>query len=293
MNMKKRIFLTGGSGFIGRNIREQLGKKYIIISPSHLELDLIDTVAVAKFLEGNHFDIVIHTANIGGNKVEAAFPNIIGYNLRIFFNIVACSKYFSRMIHLGSGAEYGIQSPIVSVKETDFGKRIPTDDYGFYKYVCSKYIEKADNITNLRIFGIFGKYEEYGFRFISNAICRNIFGLPIIINQNVKFSYTFVEDFVRIIDYFVLHKSKNKFYNIGPAQKVDLVSAANIINHISDQPTEIIIRKQGLNKEYTCNSERLRSELKQFGFTPLGNAVKSLYKWYQPRKTSFNPKELE
>lgn len=55
------------------------------------------------------------------------------------------------MIHFGSGAEYDKSKPIVKVKETDFGKVIPKDEYGFFKYICSKYIEKTDKIICLRI----------------------------------------------------------------------------------------------------------------------------------------------
>ena len=38
----KNILITGGSGFIGKNLREQLQGKYNIYAPSHSELELLD-----------------------------------------------------------------------------------------------------------------------------------------------------------------------------------------------------------------------------------------------------------
>ena len=86
--MKMNIFLTGGSGFIGKNIIEELGKKYNIISPTHSELDLTDTQKVDAFFDSNSFDLVLHCANIGGNRSEAGLSDIIKINLRIFLNII-------------------------------------------------------------------------------------------------------------------------------------------------------------------------------------------------------------
>jgi len=52
--MKLNVLLTGGSGFIGRNILESfLAEKYNIVAPRHAELDLIDDDAVKHFFEKN------------------------------------------------------------------------------------------------------------------------------------------------------------------------------------------------------------------------------------------------
>ena len=49
--MRKKIFLTGGTGFIGRNIIEQLVNKYHFIAPPHKQLDLTNSKAVEKFFK--------------------------------------------------------------------------------------------------------------------------------------------------------------------------------------------------------------------------------------------------
>lgn len=276
---KKTIFITGAGGFIGRNLTEQFNGKYNLLAPRHKELDLLDEKAVDKFFRKNKIDVVINCAIVGGSRNEEHVDSAISNNLRIFFNLLKNKSKYKKMIHLGSGAEYDKAKPIVKVKETDLGKTIPKDEYGFFKYICSKYIEKEKNIISLRIFGLFGKYEDYRYRFISNAIVNNINSLPIAMNKNVFFDYTYINDFVRIVDYFINHKAKNKFYNIGTGKKIDILTIANKINQIAVKKSKIAIKNKGLNCEYTCDNSRLVKELKKFEFTDFDKSLKELYDW--------------
>lgn len=59
----KTILLTGGNGFIGRNIRESfLMEKYNILFPSSRELNLSDENSVDDYFKQHTVDIVIHAA---------------------------------------------------------------------------------------------------------------------------------------------------------------------------------------------------------------------------------------
>ena len=80
---------------------------------------------------------------------------------------------------------------IEKMDESYIGKNIPTDMYGLSKYIMNEYARNSRNIVNLRLFGVFGKYEDYRIRFISNNICRVLAGNTISINQNVFFDYIF------------------------------------------------------------------------------------------------------
>lgn len=278
---KKTIFITGARGFIGRNLTEQLGKKYNLLAPRHKELDLLDEKVVDNFFKKNKIDVVINCAVIGGSRKEEHVDSSLSGNLRIFFNLIRNKNRYKKMIHLGSGAEYDKTKPIVKVKETDLGKTIPKDEYGFFKYICTKYIEKEKNIICLRIFGLFGKYEDCRCRFISNAIVNNLKSQPITMNQNVFFDYTDINDFVRIVDYFINYKTKYKFYNIGTGHRIDILTIANKINKISNKKSKITIKNMGLNNEYTCDNSRLVNELKKFEFTDFDKSLVGLYNWYK------------
>ncbi len=284
MKNEMNVFLTGVNGFVGSHLKKYLEKKYNILAPSRKDLNLLSEEDVDDFFKRHNIDVVVHAALVGGSRKEEAAESALNQNLRMFFNIIKNKRRFKKMIHCGSGAEYDKRFPIVKVKEEDFDKRIPIDEYGLGKYVCSKYIEGIENIVCLRIFALFGSGEDYRYRFISNAICRNIFGMPITMNQNVYFDYIYIKDFLRIVEYFINNKPKHKFYNIGTGKKIDLKSIVAKINGITDRKSEVVIRRQGLSNEYTCNNERLLREIKGFKFTGPDTYTKELYAWYRGNK---------
>lgn len=286
--MKKKILLLGSNGFIGRNLIEQLGQKYNLSTPTSRELDLRSATQVDRYFSKKGFDVVINAAVIGGSRKEEYEGGMLEDNLRMFLNIVRNKNYFGKLIHLGSGAEYDKTKPLIRVKEKDFDKVIPKDEYGFYKYVCSKYIENVGNIVNLRVFGLYGKYEDYRYRFISNAICRNILGMPILINQDVYFDYVYINDFIRVLEYFIKNKPKRKFYNIGTGESVNLLKIADMINKISSFKSRIIVENKGLNNEYTCDNRLLVKEIRGVEFTSLQDSLRELMKWYRDNKKFIN-----
>lgn len=292
---KKKIFLTGSSGFIGRNILEKLGSKYDFIAPAHKELNLLNTLAVDKFFaKKGPFEAVVHCAFIGGPRSAQDSDKTLNDNLRIFFNLVRNERFFNKFINLGSGAEYGKQKPLVKVSEHESDKVQPenTDHYGFAKYIISKYIEGSEKIVNLRLFGIYGKYEDYTLRFISNAICKSVLKMPLTIKQNVYFEYLFVSDLVRIIDYFLTHKVKWRTYNIGRGKPIDLAAIARKINRIAGDKLPIIVKQPGLAYAYTCDNKRLLIELGNFEFTDFDDSLKKLYAFYLKKRNILERKSL-
>lgn len=280
-NNLKKIFLTGGDGFIGKNILEILGEKYNFLSPTSKELDLTNSQAVYSFLEKEKVDVIIHTANIGGPRGEEVPPDATYTNLKMFFNLVRAKDFYKKMIMFGSGAEYDKSRPIIKIKETEFDKLVPTDQYGFYKYVCSKYAEKADYITHIRLFSGYGKYERYKTRFISNAICKVLFDLPISINKNVFFDFIYVNDLVKIIDCLVEKETKHKVYNVGSGNRIDLLTIAQKVLQISGKNLPITVKNSGFNNEYTCDISRFLAEFPDFQFTDLDQSIKEMFEYYK------------
>ena len=282
------IFVTGSRGFIGRNIVEFFKNDYNIIVPSHDELNLLLQEDVDKFFRENKVDYVIHCANIGGNRKTEDGPEVVEKNLRMFFNICKSKAHFKKMIHFGSGAEYSKDVMPPMVKESDFGEVIPHDYYGFSKYIISKYIENMDNIYCLRLFGVFGPYEDYTYKFISNSILKNILQMPIKIMQNVYFDWLYIEDLMRIINHFLMNNPSNHVYNITTGKTTDLISIAKIINNLSDFKSEIIVVNEGLNKEYSGNNELLMDEMKKYEFMDIEKSIKKLVNYYTSNLNNLN-----
>ena len=278
------IFITGSNGFIGTHLKEYLNKnysKYNLFTPSSKDLDLVNEEAVDNYILGNKIDIIIHLANKGGDRTTVDMKNVTEYNLRIFFNIAKHEKNVKKIISFGSGAEYSKHKPIVDAHEEDYLDAQPLDEYGFYKSITSKYIEKSDNIVQLRIFGAYGEYENYRFKFITNAIVKNLLKLPIVINKNVYFDYIYIDDLVKIIDWFIHNESKEKIYNATTGIKIDLITLANLVNETSDFKSEIKILNDGLNNEYTSNNERIMKELKNFEFTSHKKAIQKMREYFK------------
>jgi GDP-L-fucose synthase len=282
MDLKnKTILVTGGSGFIGKNIVEHFRDQTTVLAPTHKQLDLLSQENVRDYLKDRSVDFVLHCANVGWNRTGNA-QSVVSKNLMMFFNLSENSRYYTKLIQFGSGAEYDKHRPIIKIKEYALGESIPTDDYGFSKYVISKYIEKSGNNICLRLFGVFGKYEDYNHRFISNAIMNNLKRVPIQINQNVRFDYLYVNDLMKIIPYFFDYNDYTyKVYNVTPGESVDLVTIAETINSLSKYKSKITVKKKGMDNEYTGNNSRLLEKIGAFKFTPLETAITDLTGYYK------------
>jgi len=277
-----KILIIGANGFIGRHLYEHLAlqEKYALLTPSSKILDISNENSVESYIADEKPDFIVNCANRGGSR-DSGNDNIVHENLRMFFNVVKNSDKVAKIIHFGSGAEYGKHKGIIDVKEEDANTAMPFDEYGFYKAVCSKFIEKSDNNLNLRIFGCYGEYENYEFKFISNAIVKNLLHLPITINKNVFFDYIYVGDLVKMVDYFLCNDVKHKIYNLTTGSRIDLVSLAKLVNDASDFVSEIKVINDGLNNEYTSNNDRLMAEIGGFDFITHREAIIKMRKYYE------------
>jgi GDP-L-fucose synthase len=274
-----KLCITGGSGFIGRNLAELLASSYEISVPSRSQLDLLNHSAVADYLASHRFDVVIHSATGRSNRRVTA-PDLFQNNCRMFFNLARNRHLFGRMLHFGSGAEFGVRLP--QMPERFFDTCVPADDYAFAKYIASQFTESVNsNIYDLRLFGVFGKYEAWDVRFISNAICRTLHDLPIVLRQNVRFDYLYVNDLAKLTAWFIEQEPRYKTYNVCRGEVVELLSLAEIVAQISSKNPSIQVTQEGFASEYSGDNSRLMEEIGGFAFTPMNVAISHLYSWYE------------
>ena len=286
------ILLTGGSGFIGRNILEQMGDRYTFIAPSHEELDLLQENRVESFIRNNRIEIVVHSAVKPGHRNAKDLNNIFYSDARMFFNLARCSSHYQKLIVLSSGAAYDIRGDLRKVSEDSFGKSVPLDEHGFFRYVAAKYIEAAGSILELRIFSIFGKYEDYAIRFISNAICKALYNLPITIKQNRLFDYLYINDFMPILDFFIQNNPRHTAYNVTPDHAIELSTLAEKIRSISGKDLPIVVGQPGMGPAYSGDNSRLRREFTDLTLTPIDESLRQLYGWYAEHMHKINKEFL-
>jgi UDP-glucose 4-epimerase len=287
-----RLLITGSSGFIGRNLKEQLSTQYSVTAPSRSELDVLDEDAVQQFLQENNFDVVIHSATEKSNRAIQDTSNLVYRNCRMFFNLARNSDRYGKMLYFGSGAEYDRRYYLPKMREEYFDTHVPVDEYGFSKYICSKYTQTVNNIFDLRLFAVFGKHEVWQVRFISNACCKAVLDLSLTINQNVLFDYLHIDDLVKITNWFIENNPKEKCYNVCTGNVVDLKTLAVKVLAASGKDLDIVVAKTGLGKEYSGDNSKLLSEIGNYSFRDMDSCIKELYEWYLTNKSSINREEL-
>lgn len=270
----KNILLTGSGGFIGKHLKNFLSEKFNLFTPRSFQLNLLDKNAVADYIKANKINFIIHSASCGVRiSPDATIEEVAKPNIEMFKNLADLNL---PMITFGSGAEYDKSRPLHKIKEENFGENIPQDPYGYSKYLISKEIEERENILNLRIFGIYGTGEDKS-RVTSCIVNDNLAHRPILLNQNVVFDFIWIEDFCKIVEFFIENQTKEKFVNVAPTEIIEIVELAKIVNDFSDFKSKIIVKKDGLNKEYTGDNSTLLKLMPDLKFTSYAEGMKKFY----------------
>ena len=290
------ILITGAEGFIGRNVCESfISQKYNLYTPSMTELDLQDEnrvqdeKKVRDYIVFNKIDVVIHAAAKPGHRNAPDPAGIFFYNTRMFFSIARNIDYIEKLIIIGSGAVYDQRCYKDRMTEDYADYNLPIDEHGLCKYVINKSLSGFHNkVIDLRVFGIFGKYEDYAIRFISNMCCKALFDMNLTMNQNRIFSYLYVDDLMPVLDYFIENKSLYNCYNVVPDDTYGLYTLAQKVLEVSGKRLDIIVNKEGTGSSYTGDNSRIRSEINRLNFTEIDKSIQSLYKWYHDNKSMLN-----
>lgn len=290
----KNLLITGASGFIGRNLKEYFTKQrtdkgifWNVYAPSHRELDLLDLNNVKRFLDENEIDVIIHAANTNRYvHKDISHYDELNQNIRMYMNLVNCRKKYSKLFYFGSGAEYDMEAYVPFMKETYRGSSIPKEPYGFAKYVMAEMTDSYDNIYELCLFGVFGKYEEWKRRFVSNIIQQALKENKIVIQKHCYFDYLWIEDLCEIVDWFLLREPCCQHYNVCTGKHIDLFDIAKVVRSsliergLINQECQIEVQEDGWKREYSGNNERLMKELGNYTFTSMEESVNRMIDYF-------------
>ena len=252
-----KILITGGNGNIAKMIKNYFSLDHNINSPSREELNILNLNELSNFLMYKEFDILIHTAISGGRRTKEDNDDTIYNNLLMMENILHFSNKFKMIINFDSGAIYDRSTNIMTRKEQELFT-IPTDYYGFSKYVIYKRSQQYSNIFNLRIFNIFHINEEPT-RFIKSCFLANKNNSILKIFQDKYFDFVYEDDFINIIKYYIDNNDNQnileKTINICYDKKYKLSDIAKMI--LQDK-SKIIILNNELTNNYSGDNTLLQ-----------------------------------
>jgi GDP-L-fucose synthase len=195
------------------------------------------------------------------------------------------------MIYFGSGAAFGRENWKPLMSESYLEDVVPKDQYGLSKYIMSKHAKESDNIYNLRIFGLYGKYDDWRYRFVSNACCKAVLGEDIVIKKDKAFDYLYIDDLIDVVKWAIENDPPNKVYNVCSSQPKTYSELAQEIIDASGKNLNIVLQNSKLDKEYSGDNSLLKKDMKDFKLTSTKQAIKYLYEWYSANKLNIK-KEL-
>ena len=170
-----RIFITGASGMVGRNLLDELaGTGHEVLAPSSASVNLLDQAALLAWLQANRPDVIVHCAgHVGGIQAYSADPvGFLSKNADMGMNIVLASMAagVQRLLNLGSSCMYPRAAPNPLREEMVLnGALEPTNEgYAIAKIVTARlcdYVSRTNpgltyrTVIPCNIFGLYDKFD--------------------------------------------------------------------------------------------------------------------------------------
>ena len=227
----KSILITGGNGNLSKMIRTNLSNEFNITIITRADFDMIDGRAIERYLSDKHFDILVHTAIIGGRRTKEETADVVYQNLLMFENFMKFSNKFGLIINFDSGAIYDRDTDIYCKKEDERSLvSVPKDYYGFSKYLIYKRSLQYANVFNFRIFNIFHVNEEDN-RFIKACFLAQRDKTRVTIFKDKWFDFMYEDDFIRVIRHYLTTpvSELKKTINLSYSTKYKLSDIAKML----------------------------------------------------------------
>jgi GDP-L-fucose synthase len=170
----KKLLITGSNGMVGRNIAEfSKAKKYVLLTPSSKEFNLLDRTNVDTYIHKNRPDIIIHCAGIVGG-IQANMANPVKFlleNTQMALNIIMASKEagIKQFINMSSSCMYPREAVNPLGEELILkGELEPTNEgYAIAKITATRlceYINREDSSYVYKTVipcNLYGKYDKF------------------------------------------------------------------------------------------------------------------------------------
>lgn len=242
----KKILITGSNGYLAKNFQNYL-KDFDLYFVSRENLNLLDTFEVDNFFKKNYFDIILHTAVVGGKRLFVDDYSIVHQNYNMHLNILKNQEYYGKYISFGSGAELDRSKNID--ENSLLLDSFPKDPYGMSKNIIAKSGLLFDKFYNLRIFNVFNE-NELSTRMIKSSINNYIQRNNILIHQDKFMDFIHFEDLLKIVLFYIENNECPKTINCCYENKYLLSDIAKIINNLTSYQVDIIIEEKDFGNSY-------------------------------------------
>lgn len=169
-----RIFITGASGMVGRNLLDELaGAGHEVLAPSSANVNLLDQAALLAWLQASRPEVIVHCAgHVGGIQANIREPvAFLTRNLAMGQNLLMAAREagVQTVLNLGSSCMYPRNSPD-ALREEDVlsGTLEPTNEgYALAKCVTARlcsYLRKEQPELQYKTLipcNLYGRYDKF------------------------------------------------------------------------------------------------------------------------------------
>lgn len=250
------ILVIGASGFIGANLlRSLLQHRTDVVgtffsgSPWRLNgipsinmvfADITNTTNLSSLLDNLKPRTIFDCASFGAYFFESDIERIHNTNYLSFINILeeVANHDVVAYIHAGSSSEYGLNS---SAPDED-SPLVPNSHYAISKAAASQVVcyygkIKRVNVLNLRLYSVYGPYEDSS-RLMPILCERTLQGkLPTFADPKTSRDFVYVDDAVDAFVNAALNVSPDiagNSYNIGTGVSTSLEELASLAKDLFD-----------------------------------------------------------
>lgn len=287
------ILVTGGTVFVSQFIAEyflKLGNKVYVLNRGTKEQP-----KGAIHLKGDR-------GNLGNLLKPYSFDCVIdnGYTLDDVRNLHLSLGSFKTYIFISSSAVYKDTLPLPFKEEDLIGYNSYWKDYGLNKISAEEYIN--NNIPNSYIIRppyLYGPMNNiYRESFVFECAEND---LPIFIPKDGKMPLQFflVSDLAKFIHEIIKNKPKNRFFNVGNKEIIDINTWVLECYKVLNKEPKIIYVNSNINQreyfpflDYAYVLDVTKQEDLLNSLTPLSIGLKESYLWYKENKDKIRRKPL-
>jgi nucleoside-diphosphate-sugar epimerase len=283
--MKKRLVITGTSGFVGSKLESALSSSHQILSIDRVdreknkENDFLNHDIRKHIIELPEYKeaTVIHAAAVmNANNIKDFWEvNVLGTKNILDWAIKHKAKHF---ILISSGSVYGYARNIF-MKESD--SLNPIGAYGYSKWLCenlSQMYYKIFNlpITILRLYFPYGPNQEKG---IFNLIIRSIEeDKPLTIKKNgsPQFQPLHIDDLTAAIIKVISNVGGFNIYNLCGDTKVSFLELVYLLEKNLKKKAKLIFSDDD-EGDLLANNTKIKNELNWCPVKSIVDGIRTLH----------------